>query len=130
MLLFACIGQAFAANAPPIAQGNIADEVGVLTSTEFVTTICLLLFGIFVILIQFWIVKARPKEDLESFYRYLIITVIIVGTLVLISTGLSGEQIAPAAGLFGTLAGYLLSRRKRRERTNGDRGGKGDGQVQ
>jgi hypothetical protein len=35
--------------------------------------------------------------------------------MVLICAGYSNDQIAPAMGLFGTLAGYLLGRKGGRE---------------
>jgi len=35
---------------------------------------------------------------------------IIVGSLILISSGYSSNQIGPAMGLFGTVAGYLIGR--------------------
>jgi hypothetical protein len=43
--------------------------------------------------------------------RAFAITLIIIGTMVLICAGYSNDQIAPAMGLFGTVAGYLLGRR-------------------
>jgi hypothetical protein len=38
------------------------------------------------------------------------VTLIIIGTMLLISSGFNSEQIAPAFGLFGTIAGYLIGR--------------------
>jgi hypothetical protein len=39
------------------------------------------------------------------------VTLIIVGTLFAITAGFDSNQIAPAMGLFGTIAGYLLGKR-------------------
>jgi hypothetical protein len=64
-------------------------------------------------LIQSILLFCRPNEKLEDHFRYFIIIIIVIGTLALITTGFSSDQIAPAAGLFGTLAGYLVGRHDR-----------------
>jgi hypothetical protein len=38
------------------------------------------------------------------------VTLIIIGTLFFITAGFDSTQIAPALGLFGTIAGYLLGK--------------------
>ena len=45
------------------------------------------------------------------------VTLILVGTLFAITAGFSAEDIGPALGLFGTVAGYLLGRRTQPPRT-------------
>ena len=52
--------------------------------------------------------KDATPDDLIRGYT---ITLIITGTMVLICAGYSNDQIAPAMGLFGTIAGYLLGRK-------------------
>ncbi len=48
---------------------------------------------------------------LNSFIvKFVTITLIIISTLFLITAGYSNNQIAPAVGLLGTIAGYLLGR--------------------
>ncbi len=46
----------------------------------------------------------------EQALRFYGVIVILVGTILLIVAGLNNNQIAPAVGLFGTLAGYLLGK--------------------
>ena len=41
---------------------------------------------------------------------FILITLIITATLFLITAGYDNNQIAPAIGLFGTVAGYLLGK--------------------
>ena len=43
-------------------------------------------------------------------FAALAVTLIVVSSLFIITAGYSSEQIAPAMGLFGTIAGYLLGR--------------------
>ena len=52
--------------------------------------------------------KAASAEDAIRAYA---LVLILVGTIVLICAGYSNDQIAPAMGLFGTVAGYLLGRK-------------------
>ena len=53
----------------------------------------------------------RKEASMDDAIRAYGITLIIIGTMVLICAGYSNDQIAPAMGLFGTLAGYLPGRR-------------------
>ncbi len=48
----------------------------------------------------------KAEDTLRSFG----VVLIIMGTLFVIAAGYSSVQIAPALGLFGTIAGYLLGR--------------------
>jgi uncharacterized membrane protein YidH (DUF202 family) len=77
----------------------------------------LIVFGVIIILIEFSLLKAIAKRT-EEVVRAFTVTLIIIGTLILISSGFSSQQISPALGLFGTIAGYLLGRAETR-RTNG-----------
>jgi len=50
----------------------------------------------------------------EDILRVFGVTLINLGTLFLVTAGYNSNQIAPAMGLFGTVAGYLLGRSVRR----------------
>ena len=81
-----------------------------LSSTEGQITLLVLALGALVIIAQFFVLRFKEgtAEDATRAYS---ITLIIIGTLVLICAGYSNNQIAPAMGLFGTIAGYLLGRK-------------------
>ncbi len=98
--------------------GNIATPVSLLSDQEFFLTLLLLLFGLVIIAIEFVILRKRQNDKVEDVSKLFVVTLIIIGTLVLIGAGLSNDQIAPAVGLFGTIAGYLLGRSDR----NGTKG--------
>ncbi len=51
-------------------------------------------------------VKPNPDVSLPSFT----LTLIITGTLVIVSTGMNEKILGTAVGLFGTIAGYVLGR--------------------
>jgi hypothetical protein len=62
-----------------------------------------------VVLSQAWIINSR-QEPLSQSLKYLSVSLIIVGSLFLVTAGYGNSQIAPIIGLLGTVAGYLLGR--------------------
>jgi hypothetical protein len=66
----------------------------------------LLLGVIFVAVI--WRLTASNIPGKATSIKAILVLSIIVGTLFLITAGFSSQSIAPAMGLFGTIAGYLL----------------------
>jgi small-conductance mechanosensitive channel len=107
-------------NAPPTSE-NMEQQEGVNlppVSTELVPTkssqevwlsLGVLLFGMVVILAQAFLISKR-EEPLSESLKYLGVTLIIVGSLFLVTAGYGNSQIAPIIGLLGTVAGYLLGR--------------------
>jgi hypothetical protein len=95
--------------------GNIAIPVNLLSDREFLLTILLLVFGLVIIGVEYMLVRNRRADKVEDVSKLFVVTLIIIGTLILIGAGLSNDQIAPAIGLFGTIAGYLLGRSDQRQ---------------
>jgi hypothetical protein len=94
---------------PPAAR-SVPAEDGILSSKEFYVTA--LIAGVFLLslIMQFallWRVRNLKAEDA---LRPFSVVLIIMGTLLAITAGFSAAQIAPALGIFGTIAGYLLGR--------------------
>jgi hypothetical protein len=51
------------------------------------------------------------KPPVNAFVlRIFVITILVFGSLLVVSTGYVTEQITPIIGFFGTIAGYLLGR--------------------
>jgi hypothetical protein len=68
----------------------------------------ILLFGaIIIFLVAFLIKNGRNSESVLRVFGTILI---IISTLFLIVAGYSDIQIAPAMGLLGTIAGYLLGK--------------------
>jgi hypothetical protein len=93
-------------------------EVSLMTSREFWLSALLLGFGLVVIAAQLFYLRGTDAEgkravSSESGIRLSIVSMIIVGALILIASGYSENQIGPAMGLFGTVAGYLIGRQDR-----------------
>lgn len=78
-----------------------------LTQKELVLSVVEVVFGVVVTLVILRIV-AKNYVGMDQGVRGVLVLTIVVSTLVLITSGYSAEAIAPAMGLLGTIAGYLL----------------------
>jgi Trk-type K+ transport system membrane component len=79
-----------------------------------------LIFGLLLTLLALLLTRAHLFSGEEA-TRLIALVPIVTGTLFLVTAGYSAEQIAPALGLLGTVAGYLL-RRAEEPRPDADRG--------
>lgn len=93
--------------------GNLAGSVSLLSNYEFWLTVCVLAFGVLSIILSCRYVAASRTHQADHIIRAIAMNLIVIGTLVTITGGLSDKQIAPAFGLFGTIAGYLLGKGER-----------------
>lgn len=103
------------ANNAPAAGTNIPPFSETVTPTrtsqEYWISIGVLIFGIVVVGGQIFLFQRRSEPLAESM-KYLTISLIVVGSLFLVTAGYGNEQIAPIIGLLGTIAGYLLGRQR------------------
>jgi hypothetical protein len=98
-------------SAPPSSSGAGAVKAKTfLSDFEFWLSAEILLFGLGVVVIEFLLLR-KARVTAEEALRVYAVTLIIVGTLFAITAGFDSNQIAPAMGLFGTIAGYLLGKR-------------------
>ena len=96
-------------------QSNPIKELKPISSWEFALSLIVLGFGILVLAFEvFLVLKLRISED--NTVKFIIVTLIITATLYLITAGYDNNQIAPAVGLLGTIAGYLLGRQDRTDK--------------
>ncbi len=91
----------------PIQQNS--DDVSWMTNKESVLAGLVLLFGSFLAVLQAYLMVKREFKAHEII-RLSGLTFIVISTLFIITAGYGAAQIAPAMGLFGTLAGYILGR--------------------
>jgi len=98
---------------PPEPQGA-SKEWSYLSSREFILTLMVTILTLAALSMQFFLLRSisgfKPQDSLRIFG----VILIILGTLFVIAAGFSSQQIAPAMGLFGTIAGYLLGRGERK----------------
>ena len=76
-----------------------------------------MVFGLIVILLEVMLIKNK-NICAEDAIKFITVTLIISSTLFLITAGYNNDQIAPAMGLLGTVAGYLLGRSQIPLKTN------------
>jgi hypothetical protein len=93
----------------PHPQIGKSSTVGWLSSFEFWMSFSVLSFGMLVFLVEIALVKLTKFQP-EQTIKLLAVTLIVISTLFIITAGFDSEQIAPAMGLFGTIAGYMLGR--------------------
>ena len=112
---------------PQIKQTESSSQVPIVFSTrEILLSFSVLSFGVLVIFLEFYLIKSvKDKIAPQDILLIFTITLILVGTLFLIASGHTSQQIAPVLGLFGTIIGYLLGReteklfdKKTREKNN------------
>jgi len=84
-------------------------ELTPLSSYEFYLSLIVLGFGAFALLLEVWLIQ-KKTIDQDSIIKFIVVTIIITATLFLITAGYSNNQIAPALGLLGTIAGYLMGK--------------------
>jgi hypothetical protein len=89
-------------------------DSGFLTSwAELNLTLLIFAFGVVALLLFTWLVKSDRGSPL--LLRVYVILILIFGTLLIVSSAYTTEQVAPVVGFFGTIAGYLLGRGDRQD---------------
>jgi drug/metabolite transporter (DMT)-like permease len=97
--------------APATTQGDVGDSS--LGEHQLAILICVV--GLLALGMQFLLLRRVPKLKAEDSLRTFGVGLIILGTLFFIAAGFSSQQIAPALGLFGIIAGYLLGRTEKQK---------------
>jgi hypothetical protein len=91
-------------------------EAGQLTTWfELNLTKLIFLFGLVALI--FLYLAARSDRCTPFLLRIYVITILVFGSLLVVSSAYSTEQIAPVVGFFGTIAGYLLGKGDRPNET-------------
>ncbi len=93
---------------PPPKEDNQGSGNHFITALESNLSMLVLAFGIITIFLEVYLIKTN-KIDSNNAIKFIIVTLIITGTLFLITAGYD-TQISPALGLLGTIAGYLLGK--------------------
>jgi hypothetical protein len=113
------VGQAAATSAGAAAMQpatpNTPPGLGWLTNREAALTIILLVFALVYLYVAVFIFTKIKEKSIEPVVRFASMLVIVVAALVLMFVGYDSQQVAPAYGLLGTLAGYILGRSDRKE---------------
>lgn len=102
-------------NAAPTDSGEILEPQELMpvsspfTSFEFLLSIIVLFFGLIVVTLEVYLASKGIIRS-EYVYKCIIITLVIVGSIVLITAGYSNNQINGVIGILGSIAGYMLAK--------------------
>lgn len=96
-----------AVDAQPVTRTTLVDY-GYLSSKEWWLTLAALAFFLIVIFLKFLLIRNNSSSSRRDFVHFEL-TVIIAATVLTVLAGFDEKQMAPALGLFGTVAGYLLA---------------------
>jgi hypothetical protein len=96
-----------ASNPLPLSPTDKVTPVPLLSSQELILSMAVLLFGVYAATLQYKLLSSA-KSSADEALRTLAVTLIVVISLALVSSGYGKEQITPVLGLFGTIIGYLL----------------------
>lgn len=89
-------------------------KTGNLSTYEFYLTLIVAGLAVIALGMEFFLLRKTQRPKSEDILRVFGVTLIIIGTLFFVTAGYNSLQIAPAMGLFGTVAGYLLGRGTRK----------------
>lgn len=79
-------------------------------------TLIVLFFGLLALVLLYLMVRHERAGPFEL--RIFIITILVFGSLLILSAGFGGDQLGPVIGFFGTIAGYILGRGDRASERN------------
>lgn len=103
-------------NAPPTGSDEeilepqeMSHSLSPFTSFEFLLSIIVLFFGLIVVTLEVFLASKGIIKS-EYAYKCIIITLVIVGSIVLITAGYSNNQINGVIGILGSIAGYMLAK--------------------
>lgn len=87
-------------------------EAGTLSSISN-QSLTLIIFAFGLIALALFYFMLRSGRATPFLMRMYVIIILVFGTLLVVSSAYSEQQIAPVVGFFGTIAGYLLGRSDR-----------------
>ena len=101
--------------------------VHVLGNTAVFENVLVYCFGVFVVSLEYSLLK-KSKASAEDILRVFTITLVIILSLTMLTSGSETAEYTPIIGLFGTIIGYLLGAKQNAPRspTGNDRGDGGD----
>ena len=96
----------------PHLAGQLRENGSLFSVGEMQLTFVILGFGLVALLMFYLLV--RSDRATPFLMRIYVVIILVFGTLLVVSSSYSTEQIAPVVGFFGTIAGYLLGRSERK----------------
>ena len=97
----------------PSAAAVVRESGDFVSRGEFQLTLIIFVVGLIAMTVFFLLL--RSGHATPYMMRIFVIIILVFGTLLVVSSSYSTEQIAPVVGFFGTIAGYLLGRNDRQQ---------------
>ena len=72
-----------------------------------------MIFGLISLTVFYFLLRLERATPYTL--RLFVIIILVFGTLMVVSSAYTTDQIAPIVGFFGTIAGYLLGRTERKD---------------
>ncbi len=85
------------------------ETTGIWENDEIVKSLIVIGFALIIFTLLIFRIKVQTM-DAEDFIRLIVLALVICSSMYLISAGWDDQQTAPAFGILGTIAGYLLGR--------------------
>jgi len=79
------------------------------TSFEFLLSIAILFFGIIVIGLEVYLSSKKIIKP-DHIFKIIILTLVIIGSVVLVVAGYTNNQITGVLGILGSISGYMLGK--------------------
>lgn len=95
----------------PAAAADLSETGSLFSLGEIQLTLIIFIFGL--ISMAIFYVMVRTGKATPFLMRIYVIIILVFGTLLVVSSSYSTQQIAPVVGFFGTIAGYLLGKTDR-----------------
>jgi len=102
-------------NAPPsevsreVTNISAIEPSAIWENDEIVKSVIVIGFALIVFTLLIFRIKVQEMHA-EDFIRLTVLALVICSSMYLISAGWDDQQTAPAFGILGTIAGYLLGR--------------------
>ncbi|MEM9920198.1 MAG: hypothetical protein AAF990_19025 [Bacteroidota bacterium] len=107
-----------AQNGPPANADSSIPTIPTINSMwendEIVKSLIIMVFSFIIFTMLLFRLKV-PQMGPEDFIRLTILVLVICSSMYLISAGWDNQQTAPAFGILGTIAGYLLGRDSKKQ---------------
>lgn len=107
--LAALAGTAAAQNPPPPDLSQVYASGLAWSAIELWGALGVIVFSLLVTVAAIVLHKSAGFSE-DGVIRLVSLILIVSGTLFLVTLGYSAEQIAPALGILGTIAGYMLGK--------------------
>lgn len=92
----------------PVEAARLVDPASFTGIADQGLTLIVFAFGLITLAVFYFILHSGKST--EFLVRMYVIIILVFGTLLVVSSNYSSEQITPVVGFFGTIAGYLLGR--------------------